>query len=158
MEKLFTCKEVGDNKYLHRDFHQSVDIGLIYIGDKFGDIAVTQYLTQAAKNFYAPLIESIKSKGLAVLDAHIKDIYAREEASDAVITRLENGQLEVKVLYCPGVKYLKSIGHIPSKWYVQTTSTVSKVIAESTGYDFNMGKYNEDSGAVSYKFTYKQKE
>jgi len=59
MEKLFIDRKASDNKYLHRDFHVSADNGITYVGKKYGDEAVKEYLTQYAKSFYKLLVGKI---------------------------------------------------------------------------------------------------
>ena len=153
MSKIVIEKQASDNKYLHKDFHISKDLGISYVGKNFGDKAVIEYLTKFTLNYYKPLIEKINKEGLSPLKKHIDHIYKVEESSDAVITVLSGNCLTVNVKYCPAIKYMKGEGHVPSEWYIETTRTVNNVIAQNTGYDFKLIEYDEDTGKALYIFS-----
>lgn len=152
MQKITMKRKASDNKYLHRDFHVSADIGIAYVGNNFGDEAVIEYLSRFAVAYYKPLIENIKEQGLVAIKNWIEKTYEKEEASDAVKISLDNDKIVVEVLYCPAIKAMKEQGHIPSKWYKYTTSTVNQVIAENSGLVFLMDGYNELTGKTKYSF------
>lgn len=152
MAKIIKDLKAGDNEYFHRDFHMSGDIGVSYVGEKFGDAAVCEYLTRFAKAFYKPLIEKTAKNGLEEIKKHIENIYTIEKVPNDVKCTLEDGVLNVKVAKCPAIAFMKSEGYQPSKWYVETTRIVNRVIAEESGYGFEMISYNEEDGAAEYKF------
>ncbi len=155
MAKLVMERDPKDNKYLHRDFHISLDNGLIYVGNNYGEQAVIELVTKFANAYYKPLVESFEKKGLIAIKEWIINTYEKEEALDAVSVNLTENELKVNVNYCPAVKYIKESGHEPSKWYVELTSTANKVIAEKCGLDFNMGDYDEETGKTEYSFVKK---
>ena len=96
MEKLNIERKAADNRYLHRDFHVSADIGIIYVGENYGDNAVKDYLTQYAKSFYKPLAEEVKAKGLVALKENFENVYKKEEWSEYLHTTLTENELKVK--------------------------------------------------------------
>lgn len=145
-------KRSEDNKYLHRDFHISGDIGIAYVGEKYGDQAVAEYLMQFTDSYYKPLVESVKKEGLKALADAILKLYKAEEAEGAIEIALTENRLDVKVNYCPAVRYMKSMGHEPSKWYEQTTRTVYCKLAQNCKLEFEMGKYDSKTGKTSYFF------
>ena len=152
MAKLVMDRRASDNKYLHRDFHVSGDTGIAYVGRLWGDSAVTEYLENFTVSWYSPLIAGIKKNGLDALQEHIEKIYGIEEASDVLhITRTKN-ELKINVDRCPAISYMRSIGHEPSPWYKELTSTVNRVIAEKSGVGFEMISYDEKTGRASYRF------
>lgn len=53
-------RRASDNKYLHRDFHVSCDIGLNYIAEKYGKEAVKEYIYQFVDNYHSILSEKLK--------------------------------------------------------------------------------------------------
>ena len=148
--------KAGDNEYFHRDFHISGDRGVRYVGEKFGDAAVCEYLTRFTKAYYKPLIEKIRKNGLEELKKHIENIYAVEKAVDCVDCSLADGVLNVRISKCPAVTYMKASGYEPSKLYIETTRTVNRVLAEECGYGFEMISYSEKDGAAEYSFFAKQ--
>ena len=150
-------RRAADNKYLHRDFHVTNDLGVTYIAEKYGPEGVDEYLRTFADGFYGPLTEKIKAEGLAAMEAHIKEIYEIEEASDALtITRTgEKGgkeELSIALTYCPAVRFMRAHGHVPSPYYRRLTETVDDEIAKNAGYGFEMLSYDEETGAASYRF------
>ncbi len=151
-EKLVMDVNASDNEYFHRDFHISGERGLRYVGEKYGDKSVIDYLTRFTKAYYSPLIAKIKENGLSEMKAHIENIYKIEKAPENVKCNLTDNELYVTVSECPGVKYMKSSGYEPSQWYIEDTRTVNAVIAEESGYGFELISYNPENGAAEYRF------
>ncbi len=151
-EKLVMDVKASDNEYFHRDFHISGERGLRYVGEKYGDAAVVDYLTRFTKAYYSVLIGEIKEKGLSAMKEHIEKIYTIEKAPENVKCTLTDKDLYVVVSECPGVKYMKESGYEPSQWYIEDTRTVNRVIAEESGYGFELIFYNPENGAAEYRF------
>jgi len=151
-EKLIMERKASDNEYFHRDFHISGERGLRYLGENYGTRDVCGYLTRFAKAYYQPLIEKIRKNGLVELKKHIEEIYAVEKASQNVKCILTESELRVSISECPAVKYMKESGYEPSGWYIEETRTVKGVIAEESGYGFEMISYNAENGAAEYRF------
>ena len=129
-------RKASDNKYLHKDFHVTLDLGITYIGEHFGgDDAVKEYLTTFAKAYYPKMT-------LPELEDYFKKIYEAEEEPEALSTELSDGCLKVKVEYCPAIKYMTSIGHDHSPWYYMTTTVVYEEWAKTCGFEFVMGDYD----------------
>ena len=152
MEKLHIERKAADNKYLHKDFHVSADIGITYVGENYGDDAVKDYLTQYALSFYKLLAEEVKEKGLIALRENFINVYKKEEWTEYLHTELTDNELKVKIDKCPAVTYMKSTGHTPSKWYKETTYTVYSVLAEMCGLNFAVNYYNEEDGSTEFEF------
>ena len=140
-----------DNKYLHRDFHLLGDLALKYCGETYGDEAVIEFLTDYTKNYYSPQIEKIRDRSLIELKEWIEKIYEIEEASDLLHTEISETKLTVKIDKSPVIEYMHSLNQKPSKYYIEETRTLYKVIAEETGLDFNLDYYDEN-GAASFSF------
>jgi len=151
-ETLVMDRRASDNKYLHRDFHWCMSMGLTYLGQNYGTEKVTEYLETFAKHFYSPLIAEIREKGLAPLAEKIRATYEVEEAADALTMENDGKALTVHVAWCPAVKYLKSIGSEPSKWYNYATESVMGEIAREAGLKFTMISYEPETGKAEYRF------
>ena len=145
-------KRAADNKYLHRDFHVSGDTGLRYVGEKYGDNGVKEYLRRYATAYYAPLVASIKERGLVSLKEHIENIYETEEASEVLKTTLSDAELLVEIAHCPAIAYMKSISYTPSKWYIEETRTVNETIADNADLGFELISYDSETGKAAYRF------
>ena len=135
-----------DNKYLHRDFHLLGDNALKYCADRFGDEAVVEFINDFARYYYAPVIEKIKKGGLSAIEEWIKGVYEIEEASELVHTEISEDSLTFTIDKSPVIEYMHSLNQEPSKYYIEETRTLYRVIAEECGYGFSLEYYNEDGG------------
>ena len=144
MEKLVMERRAYDNKYLHRDFHATMDIGIAYLGDTYGEAVLDQYLVRYVQNRYKPMT-------LAELEKYFKDIYKAEEAEDALQTSLTDGKLAIKISHCPALDYLNAHGGA-SKWNHKTTTVMYPALAELCGLKFQLIAFNEANGAAEFEF------
>lgn len=140
-----------DNKYLHRDFHLLGDLALKYCGETFGDEAVIEFLTDYTLNYYSPQIEDIKKRSLTAIKEWIEKIYDVEEATELLHTELTDTSLKVKIDKSPVIEFMRSLNQEPSKYYIEETRTLYRVIAESCNLNFVLDYYNED-GATELSF------
>ena len=145
-------RKASDNEYFHKDFHSSMNMGIEYLGTKYGIDDVREYLTRYTKNVYQNVMEDIKVRGLAAIEDKIRNTYMNEKAPDAVEISYEDDAMKVKVGYCPAVRHLKATGREVSKWYRYTTQFVMEVLADVAGCEFDMPYYDEETGAAAYEF------
>lgn len=145
-------RRAGDNEYFHPDFHSSMNMGINYLGEKYGETAVCEYLERYTKNVYHREIADVKKNGLPALEKMILNTYKKEKAEDAVNVSLSAKELTVEVKYCPAVKHLRATGREISEWYVYTTKVVMAVIARESGLSFEMKEYDSETGCARYSF------
>lgn len=148
MEKLVMERRAYDNKYLHRDFHATLDIGMAYLGDRFGEEQVDRYLAQYVQVHYTPMT-------LRELENYFVAIYKAEEAEDALKTELKRNILHVKIAWCPGLRYLNAHGGA-SKWYDKTTSVLYAELAKKCGLEFKLISYDKATGKAEFEFLGKE--
>ena len=156
MEKLFIERKSGDNKYLHRDFFVSGDIGITYVGKHYGDEGVKEYLRGYARSFYQPLAASVIKEGFKALQDYFTDIFRKEEMPEVLHTSLSDNALGIKIDKCPAVTFMRKSGHTPSEWYKETTYTVYGELAAMCGLDFEVKYYNEEDGSTEFTFLRRQ--
>lgn len=147
-------RSAGDNEYFHKDFHSSMNMGVEYLGKKYGTETVAQYLREFVDHVYGNLIKAMQERGLEALQEKILDTYQREKASELVKTTLTENCLRVEVSACPAVTHLHATGRTVSSWYVYTTTTVMEALAEKIGAKFSMDSYDEATGKASYRIYY----
>ena len=152
MAKQIMDRRASDNKYLHRDFHCSMNFGVEYVGERFGEEGVKEYLTDFARSFYAKLIDDAKKRGLSAIREHIEKIYEIEEASEVLNIKQTDKELRVSIEKCPAVAHIRKFGGVPCKWFVETTATVNNVIAREAGLHFQMISYCDEDGKAEYRF------
>ena len=149
-DTLVMDRKAVDNEYFHPDFHSSLNMGVHYLGEKFGEEAVREYLTRFTDRVYVKVINDIKNRGLMAICDKIIDTYEKERAKDSVCVRLVGDRLEATVDYCPAVRHLKSTGRRVSPWFVYTTTVVMERLAGVAGKSFRFVSYDEETGAAEY--------
>ena len=139
-------------EYFHPDFHSSMNMGVEYLGNTYGESAIHEYLTQYTKEVYQKRMLRIKEEGLSALRDMIMDTYHKEHAPEAAETVLTDDTLTVTVKWCPAVRHLRNTSREVSQWYPLTTSVVMDTLAAECGFAFFMGEYDAQTGETSYTF------
>jgi len=146
-------RRASDNEYFHRDFHSSLNNGVQYLGEKYGEKAIDAYLTCYTKNVCKQALADVKERGLDAVADYIRGVYAQEKAEDAVTLSQTEKSLTVTVHYCPAVRHLRETGRDVSPWFAKTTEVVMAVLADAGGLTFTMDTYDDKTGAAAYAFT-----
>ena len=144
--------KASENEYFHRDFHSSMNMGIEYLGSKYGMDDVREYLTMYTKNVYCKIIEDAKARGVIAIEEKIRDTYEKEKCPDALTVTHEDGKMTVEIAYCPAVKHLLATGRKVSPWYRYTTEIVMEALASQCGLTFTMEAYDDATGAARYSF------
>lgn len=152
MPREIMRRKAADNKYLHRDFHNTMNLGLVYLQSHYGDDSVREYLRRFALSFYAPLTAALREAGLKAIREHYEAVYSAEEASDAISFEEGDGELTVRVKACPAVAHMRRSGVAPSPLYRETTDAVMRAVCEGTPYAFELVSYDEATGAAVQRF------
>lgn len=152
-ETLIMDRRAADNEYFHRAFHGSLNKGITYLAETYGEADVRAYLEKFVNDFYWPVAEAAKQKGLAAIEEKILDTYKNEKALDAVHTELTDNSLTVTVSYCPAEKYLRSTGVMITPLFYLSTEAVMETLAKNSGFRFTMEHYDSATGAAKYCFT-----
>lgn len=145
-------RRASDNEYFHRAFHCSLNKGIDYLAENYGEAHVRAYLTKFANDFYYVVADDARKNGLRAIENKILDTYAKEHAEDAVETVLDGDTLTVKIKYCPVLKFFKSIPMSPTPLFHLSTEAVMDTLATNAGYEFSMDSYDPETGAASYRF------
>lgn len=151
MPKEIMTRKASDNEYLHKDFHLGMNRGIDYLHKKYGEQAVREYLRRFAKNFYAPLTESLRSRGLVALKEHFEHIY-KVERSNADIVLNGDEELIITVEVCPAVEHINKNNAKVADLFYETTKTVNETICEGTPYSFELINYNSETGGGTQRF------
>jgi hypothetical protein len=140
-----------DNKYLHRDFHLLGDNAIKYCAEKYGKGAEVEFLEEFTRGYFAPIIDRVRAEGLSAIEEWLFHIYDVEEASQLIHTELSENKLSVRIDRSPVIEYMHTLGKEPSEDYIEETRTVYRVIAEESGFGFELLRYDAD-GAAEYIF------
>jgi len=139
-------------KYLHREFHMSMNRGVKYVQEHYGEDGLREYLNQFTDAFHVPTIRDIQNRGLDAVSDYLTWLYRTEEASDALSMVRSDRELAVTVRYCPAVRYLQAGGNEIFDTFGKCTEYVYARLAEVTGLGFTMGSYDDETGAAEFCF------
>lgn len=144
-------RRASDNKYLHKDFHLSMNMLLSYIYENFGKEALIRYLAQYARAYYQPLNGELRRGDLNALNRYIRGIYAREEWA----VTINNGEDYVEIVQdgCPGISHIRDKGQRPCPYYEETYNTVYRTLCEGTPFAYELEYFEEGTGACKQRFT-----
>lgn len=143
----------ANREYFHRDFHSSLNMGMHYLGSKFGEEHLEKYLERYTLNVYRKIIEKANAgNALEVIADKICDTYNQEKAPEVLKFNIEGDTLTVNIEYCPAVKHLKATGKEVTPYFSYSTKTVMETLAKNTGLTFIMDSYDNSTGAASYRF------
>ncbi len=145
MAKEVMRRKGSDNIYLHKDFHGALSAGIEYLDQHYGEEAVREYLRQFASSFYAPLVESVKKRGLVALKEHFEKVY-QVEGGSIQITFSED-ELVLKVKACPAVTHMRKHGYPVARLFYETVRTVNETLCEGTPFSAELIEYNEETGS-----------
>lgn len=144
-------RTAADNKYLHKDFHQSMNLLMDYIYNNFGKENLVQYLRQYTQAYFLPLHESLKAGNLNALADYFSDIYEKEEWPIKI--KMKEGQLEIEQDACPGISHIKSLGETPTPLYIESYRTVYSTLCENTPFEYTLVHFDSETGACKQLFT-----
>jgi hypothetical protein len=150
MPKEVIHRTASDNKYLHKDFHGALSVGLDYLQRHYGDESVREYLRQFARTFYAPLTDALGRRGLVALAEHFEKVYADESAR--VRISLSDDELRIDVEACPAVTHMREHGYPVAPLFHETTRTVNEAICEGTPFAAELLDYDPATGRGTQRF------
>lgn len=134
---------------VHKDFHGCMSFGLKFLLENYGPAEVEEYLRRAARNVYAPLIESLRSEGLPALKDHWQRIMALEDADFDL--RLADDALVLEVKKCPAIRHMRAHGYSVSENFCESTRIVNDEICRQAGYAAST-EYDQDNGRCIQRF------
>ncbi len=147
-------RKASDNKYLHRDFHISMNLLMNYIYDNFGKNALINYLKQYSRAYYKPLNQKLKAGDKNALIEYFRDIYEKEEWPVNIITKGDT--IEITQDACPGLSYIRSKGWKPCPCYRETYDTLYSTLCEGTSFEYILEYFNDETGACKQIFILKE--
>lgn len=147
-------RKPSDNEYLHKDFHQSMNLLLDYIYISFGKKQLIRYLDQYAKAYYKNLRQELQKGDITPLLAYFENMYAKEKWS--VKTRSDNDYIYIEQNACPGITHIKSMGGTPCAHYKETYNTVYKALCHDTPFEYKLLYFDEETGTCEQVFKRKE--
>jgi len=130
MPKHVMRRRASDNVYLHKDFHGALSCAIQYLHENFGEAAVRQYLARFTRDWYAPLREDIRRRGLDALEDHFRGVFAKE--GGGVRFHRTAVELVIYVDSCPAIRHMRERGMPVADLFFETTRTVNEGLCEGT--------------------------
>ncbi|MBN2557529.1 MAG: hypothetical protein JXB33_02100 [Clostridia bacterium] len=143
-------RKASDNKYLHRDFHISMNMLMDYICSVFGENALIEYLVEFSSAFHAPRKEFLIADDLASLESYFREIYKKEEWPVEIL--MEDKELVITQESCPGISHIRKAGLEPIKQYRETYGTVYEAMCAGTPYEYRLEYFDDEKGACRQRF------
>lgn len=148
-------RKASDNKYLHKDFHLSMNLLMEYIYKNFGKDKLIDYLKQYTIAYHKPMYEQIQSGNIEALSSYFRDLYEKEEWPIKITQ--EEDRIVIEQHACPGISHIKSKGGKPIPLYVETYKTVYTTLCENTPFEYELVFFDDETGACLQLFKRKEK-
>jgi hypothetical protein len=139
-----------DMPNVHKDFHGCMSFGLGFLADNYGPAEMEEYLRRVARNVYAPLIESLRTRGLQALYDHWNSVMTLEGA-DFELNLASYGALVLEVRKCPAIHHMKERGYPIAEHFCESTHIVNDEICRQAGYRASV-EYDQASGRCIQRF------
>lgn len=148
-------RKASDNKYLHRDFHISMNMLMEYISKEYGPSALTEYLMQFSCEFHSKRKEDLQKGDLSILYNYFLETYKKEEW--AVSIEFKNDILIISQERCPGISHILKSGYKPVEQYIETYTTVYSTLCKDTPYEYIMESFDPKTGKCRQRFQRRSK-
>jgi hypothetical protein len=117
---------------VHKDFHGALSYGIDFVVEQHGLEGLREYLAGLADTVYAPLVERLRSEGLAALRDHWREVFTLEEGKFEL--HEDDGVLTLEVIECPAIAHIKARGYAISPHFCEHTRLLNEAICERAGY------------------------
>ena len=135
---------------VHKDFHGCMSFGLSFLEREFGIGELEEYLRRLARNVYAPLIESLRLRGLPALEDHWSSTMSLEEA-DFSLYFASDDVLVLEVRACPAIHHMRQRGYRIADHFCESTRIVNDEICRLAGYSCAT-EYDQEHGRCIQRF------
>lgn len=151
-DTLAMHRNAADNEYFHRDFHSSLNNGIHYLGEKYGEKVLQEFLEEYTNVAYGRKVADLKQRGIAAVEELIRNIYRKEKAEQVLSVTKEGGRTVFEIAYCPAVKHLHDTGRTVTPWFVYTTTVIMQTLASFAKLQFRLEEYDTQTGKARYSF------
>lgn len=134
---------------VHKDFHGALSYGLQFLDDHCGEDARNAFLSSLADSVYRPLVEDIRSRGLAALRDHWREVFAIEEGE--IELRDQGETLELHVLRCPAIAHMTAHDYTIAAKFCEHTRVVNEAVCRAAGFQSEV-EYEQAAGRCIQRF------
>jgi hypothetical protein len=119
------------------DFYFAINATFRFIHDTYGKDALVDYWTSMAREYHAGVADRFSSSGLEEVRRYWTDYFAHEPGGDVSVSLTPRG-VELDVVDCPAIRWLKTGGREIVPYYCEHCYHVSTTIAEQAGLSFKL--------------------
>ena len=134
---------------VHKDFHGALSYGLQFLDEHFGEEGVRAFLSGLAESVYKPLVEDVRSRGVAALRDHWQQVFALEGGE--IELREEDGTLQLRVLRCPAIAHMKEHNYAVAARFCEHTRVVNEAVCRAAGFECEV-EYDQPAGQCVQRF------
>jgi hypothetical protein len=114
------------------DFYLAINATFRFIYEKMGIVGLRRYWSELGRNYFAPVTQRWKSRGLAGVTEYWQAFFAAEPGAQVEFTQTADSvALEVKV--CPAIHHLRQHQRTILPCFCQHCYFVSEAMAEPAG-------------------------
>ena len=135
---------------IHKDFHGCFSFGLTFLLDSYGPDEMEEYLRRLARTAYAPLIDSLRMRGIPALRDHWQTIMELEGA-DFDLGFIDDDTLVLEVGKCPAITHMRARGYGVCGRFCEATRIVNDEICLRAGYVSEV-EYNQENASCTQQF------
>lgn len=135
---------------VHKDFHGCFSFGLKFLLDNYGPAEMEEYLRRLARTVYAPLIESIRDRGLSAFQDHWRNVMSLEGA-DFDLHFTDDDGLVLEVKQCPAIAHMRARGYEVCSRFCEATRIVNDEICRQAGYISEV-EYDQENASCTQRF------
>jgi hypothetical protein len=114
------------------DFYFAINATFRFVEQRFGDAGLRRYWTELGHDYFAPVTERWKTRGLPGVAEYWRAFFAAEPGAKVEVVEAHDVvRLEVKA--CPAIGHLRTHGRAIAPRFCQHCYFVSEAMAEPTG-------------------------
>ena len=137
------------DKSVPKDFHLLLSHTLEHVCNTYGEEKMVEFLRKMTIAVYRPLIDEIKTDGLAPLERHLNRIFTIEEGEFEL--ERGRGKLTLKVKRCPAVCFMRENNYPIFERFCEHTRIVNEAICSETTLSSSV-EYDQMRGKCTQVF------
>ncbi len=119
------------------DFYFAINATFRFVHEQWGEEALERYWEAMGKEYFAPLSEQFRARGLDAVETYWRHFFAEEPGGDVEVAR-EGDRVRIEVRECPAIKHLRAHDREVMPLYCRHCHHVSTAIAEAAGLRFRL--------------------
>jgi hypothetical protein len=115
------------------DFYFAINATFRFVFARFGITGLRRYWTDLGSNYFAPVSDRWKSKGLSGIEEYFRAFFDAEPEAEVKILR-SDGMVTVDVKVCPAIRHLRKHHREVVSCFCQHCYFINEAIASPAGF------------------------